>query len=194
MTEHPPRIAPVPAEQRVGEIRELLASLLPKAPPGEQFPAVPDRNLPCTVVKNRAMFVPWAGLGAGLREGILPGHDRELVTLRVAYLSGSPYEWAHHSRSARRAGITDDEIERIQRDVADGGWDRATAAKIRTADEVQASSRISRETWDVIAEEYTEEQLIELLMLLGFYWMTAFILNSVEIEVDPWLFEEGSGQ
>jgi alkylhydroperoxidase family enzyme len=62
------------------------------------------------------------------------------------------------------------------------------------ADEVKASSRISRESWDVIAEEYTEEQLIELLMLLGFYWMTAFILNSVEIEVDPWLFEEGSGQ
>jgi AhpD family alkylhydroperoxidase len=180
-----PRIAPVPPEERAGHIRDLLNTLLP---PGGA--STPDRNLPCTVVKNEAMFLPWAQLGTRLREGILPSHDRELITLRVAHLSGSAYEWAHHSRSARRAGVGDDEIKRATADLDEAGWDASTKAKLRAVDEVMTHARISRETWSVIAREYSEEQLIELLMLLGFYWTTAWILNSIEIEVDGWLAQE----
>jgi 4-carboxymuconolactone decarboxylase len=183
-----PRIDPVPAAERTGELRALLDSLTPAPAPGQ--PARPDRNLPCTVVKHADLFPHWAGLGRGLQTGTLPWRDRELVTLRVAFLAGSAYEWAHHSRSARRAGITSDEIERIQRDVDAGGWDPVTAAKIRTVEEIKRDNEISQQTWEVISTDYTEQQLIELLLLQGFYWMTASILKSLRIEVDGWLAEQ----
>jgi alkylhydroperoxidase family enzyme len=183
-----PRIEPVPAGGRTGELRALLDSLTPPPPPGQ--PPRPDRNLPCTVVKHADLFPYWAGLGRGLQSGTLPWRDRELVTLRVAFLSGSAYEWAHHSRSARRAGITDDEVARIQLDVDAGGWDPVTAAKIRTVEEIDRDHEISQQTWDVLRDEYTEEQLIELLLLQGFYWMTAGILKSLQVEVDGWLTDQ----
>jgi 4-carboxymuconolactone decarboxylase len=183
-----PRIEPVPAAERTGELRSMLDSVSPPSPPGQ--PPRPDRNLPCTVAKHADLFPYWAGLGRGLQSGTLPWRDRELITLRVAFLSGSEYEWAHHSRSARRAGITDGEIERIQLDVDAGGWDPATAAKIRTVEEFKRDHTISQPTWDVISADYSEQQLIELLLLQGFYWMTAGILKSLRIEIDPWLTEQ----
>ena len=183
-----PRIEPVPVAERTGELRVLLDRLSPPPPPGQ--PPRPDRNLPCTVVKHAGLFPYWAGLGRGLQCGTLPWRDRELVTLRVAFLSGSAYEWAHHSRSARRAGLTDDEIERVRRDVDAGGWDPVTAAKIRTVEEIKAGHKITQPTWDVISADYSEQQLIELLLLQGFYWMTASILNSLQVEVDGWLTEQ----
>lgn len=42
----------------------------------------------------------------------------------------------------------------------------------------------------MISAAYSEQQLIELLLLQGFYWMTAGILKSLRIEVDPWLTEQ----
>ncbi|OLT18660.1 hypothetical protein BJF78_00700 [Pseudonocardia sp. CNS-139] len=182
-----PRIAPVPAADRVGAVRERLNSLLPA---GVVFSdATPDRNLPCTVVKHPAVFEPWAMLGARLREGLLPRRDRELVTLRVATLVGSPYEWAHHSRHAAAAGIGPDEMDAVRRGP-DAGFDAATAAKLRAVDEIYADQRISGGTWELLQAEYDERQLIELIMLVGFYSMTGWLLNSVGIEIDPWLAEQ----
>jgi alkylhydroperoxidase family enzyme len=170
----------------VGEVRDLLNRLLP---PGVEFSAhTPDRNLPCTVVKHPGVYEPWALLGSRLRGGLLPLHDRELVTLRVATWVGSPYEWAHHSRSAAAAGVTPEEMEAVQRGT-EGPWDASTAAKLQAVDDIYASQQISDTTWSTLREVYDERQLIELIMLIGFYSMTGWLLNSAQIEVDAWLSE-----
>lgn len=185
MLDGPPRIDPVPVGDRVGEVRERLNYLLP---PGVEFSSsTPDRNLPCTVVKNQAMFEPWAMLGRRLREGELPLHDRELITLRVATLVGSAYEWAHHSRSAGISGVSPEEMEAVRR--GPDGWDDETAAKLRAVDELYAYKKISQDTWAKLAAVYSENQLIELIMLVGFYTMTGWFLNSARVEIDGWLSE-----
>lgn len=179
-----PRIEPVPAEERVGEVRDRLNTLLPEGV--THSASTPDRNLPCTLVKHPDFFGPWAALGTRFRQGVLPLHDRELVTLRVAYMVGSPYEWAHHTRSAKMSGVTDAEIVAVQVGP-DGDWEPAAAALLRAVDEIYADHRISPETWATIAESYDEQQLIELMMLIGFYSMTGWMLNSIGIQVDSWL-------
>jgi 4-carboxymuconolactone decarboxylase len=180
-----PRITPVAPTERVGDVRRRLNRLLPD---GVEFSeSTPDRNLPCTLVKHPHFFEPWSMLGTRFRTGELPVHDRELITLRTAHLVASPYEWAHHTRSARAAGVTDEEIAAVVVGPGDPSWTPATAAKLRAVDEIRAENRISAATWGAIAAEYTERQLIELLMLVGFYSMTGWILNSLGIEIDPWL-------
>jgi alkylhydroperoxidase family enzyme len=182
-----PFIEPIPTAERVGEVREQLNTLLPA---GTTFSAsTPDRNLPCTLVKHPHLFEPWSQLGTRFRTGVLPLHDRELVTLRVAHRVGSPYEWAHHTRSAKLSGVTDAEIDAVVVGPGHGSWDAAAAAKLQAVDDIYENQRVSLETWLKIAEEYDEQQLIELLMLIGFYSMTGWMLNSIGIEVDGWLSE-----
>lgn len=182
-----PRILPVPLFERVGRVRELLDGLAPKPVPGRHQPQLPDRNLPCTVVRNPAMFEPWARMGASLRDGSLAPRDRELITLRVAALCGSVYEWQHHRRSAALAGASAQEIERVRIGPDADGWDPLTRARLRAVDELVDGHHITEPTWQVLRTQYTEEQMIELMILIGFYVMTAFLLNSTGVEVDAWL-------
>ncbi|MFE7421082.1 carboxymuconolactone decarboxylase family protein [Rhodococcus sp. NPDC057529] len=187
-----PRIPPVPMEQRVGAVRERLNRLLPE---GVEFSdALPDRNLPCTLVRHPHFFEPWSMLGVRFRTGELPLHDRELVTLRVAHRVGSPYEWAHHTRSARISGVSDTEIDAVVVGPSDPSWNALTAAKLQAVDDIYRNQRISAETWEIIAQEYSDQQLIELLMLIGFYSMTGWILNSIGIEVDEWLSQPSASR
>jgi alkylhydroperoxidase family enzyme len=139
------------------------------------------------MIKHPRFFEPWAQLGSRFRGGQLPEHDKELVTLRVAHLMASPYEWAHHTRSAKIAGVTEEEIVRVQ--TGPDAWEGSTAAKIRAVDEIHRDHRISDATWAEIAAEYDEQQMLELILLVGFYSMTAWVLNSVQIVVDDWLPE-----
>lgn len=180
-----PFIAPVPPGDRVGEVRERLNTLLPA---GVTFSdSTPDRNLPCTLVKHPLFFEPWSQLGTRFRLGVLPLHDRELVTLRVAHRVGSPYEWAHHTRSAKISGVADAEIDAVIAGPSHASWNVSTAAKLQAVDDIYDHNRVSEETWTTIARDYDEQQLIELLMLIGFYSMTGWMLNSIGIEVDGWL-------
>jgi AhpD family alkylhydroperoxidase len=181
-----PRIAPVPIEERVGPIREALNRLLPTG--FESSPTPPDRNLPCTVIKHPVFYEAWLTFAISFRTGELPVKDRELVTLRVAHRVGSPYEWAHHTRSARIEGVTDDEIAAVV--AGPDAWDDLTAAKLRAVDEIYDLRAISQETWNCLAQVYSERQLIELMMLIGFYSMTGWMLNSLDIEIDDWIIDQ----
>ena len=48
--------------------------------------------------------------GALMPGGTLPRADTELVILRVAHNTGCEYEWGHHERIGRRAGLTAEEV------------------------------------------------------------------------------------
>ena len=43
---------------------------------------------------------------------------RELAILQVGYLARSPYEYSHHVKLGREAGVTDDDIRAINEETA----------------------------------------------------------------------------
>ena len=47
------------------------------------------------------------------RDSLLPPKTCELVIMRTAWLTRTEYEWGHHVESARKAGLSDAEIQRI---------------------------------------------------------------------------------
>ena len=85
----------------------------------------------------------------------------------------------------RAAGLTDDEIRRVQDGPDAPGWSADDATLLRAADELHDDSCITDATWEALAARYDQRQLIELPMLVGHYHLVAYALNSLGVQREP---------
>ena len=76
--------------------------------------------------------------------GRLPRTDTELVILRVAHNTGCEYEWGHHERIGRRAGLGAEEIDRVRDGAEAPGWSARQALLLSAVDELHAAARDRR--------------------------------------------------
>jgi AhpD family alkylhydroperoxidase len=161
-----------------------------------------DRGVPLAIFRTMArhprMMKRFNVLGGFfLTRGDLPARERELVVLRVAWRSGCEYEWAQHVLIGRRAGLADEEIVRVT--DPDAPWPPADAVLLRAADEVLDHTDLSDATWAELAGRFTETQLVELVVLVGFYRMAAGFLNAAGVQKEedlpgwPTGFRPGDG-
>ena len=142
-------------------------------------------NLFTTLGRHRRLFRGWLRFAGRLMpRGKLPRRDTELVILRVAHLRESEYEWRHHVRLGRRAGISADELERVKEGAAAGGWTPRERAILAAVDELNERGDLSDETWDRLREHLDERELIELVMLVGHYEMLATTITTLRIQPD----------
>lgn len=148
-------------------------------------------NLFTTLARHRRLFRAWLRFAARLMPyGTLPAVDTELVILRVAAHRDCAYEAAHHRPRARRAGLTDAQIDALATDPDTADWTPRQLALIMAADELNAQGRIGEYTWRRLTQWLTEEQLIELCLLVGHYHMLAMTIASVGIELDASTHDE----
>ncbi len=181
----PPRIPPLPPEERDEQQRELLD--------GVSASSAPAANIFSTLVRNPGLFRRWLPFGGKLLGGgKLPARDRELLILRTGWLCRAEYEWAQHREISKSIGISDEEIARVREGPDAPGWDPFDATLLRAADELHGDARIGDETWGELADRYDQQQLIEVPMLVGHYHMVAFTLNSLGVPLEDGLagFEE----
>ena len=170
-----PRI--LPAESPSPEAVETLAKL----------PALDGRplNIFATLAHHPLLLKRYIALGGVfLAFNQLPAREREVVILRVAWRTGSEYEFGQHTRIGLAAGLDDAEIARIATDGTEE-WEAGDAALLLAVDELQATDRVGDDTWSELSGRYTDAELLELLALIGFYRMTAGILNSAGVELEP---------
>jgi alkylhydroperoxidase family enzyme len=181
----PPRIPPLPAEEWPDEVAAILdADLGDRSPLGAA--KLRDLNLFTTAARLPRPFKPWLLLGRALViNGTLPFIDRELVILRVAILTRSGYEWGQHVRIAVDGGVPRAAIDRVAAGPGDPGWQERERLLMKAVDELRAEGRIGGPTWLGLAGHLDEKQLIELPMLVGYYTMVAYLLNSIEVVPEP---------
>jgi hypothetical protein len=58
-------------------------------------------------------------------------------------------------------------------------WSAEDALLLRTADELTAQNGLSDPRWNALAERYENDQLIELLFVVGFYGMVCCYVNTL---------------
>jgi 4-carboxymuconolactone decarboxylase len=171
-----PRIEPIGEEDHDEEVDILLADV--------QSPGVRAHNVFTTMVRNRGLFRKWMPFGGKLLHGKLGGRERELAILRVGWRCRAEYEWGQHVVAGRRAGLADEEIERVKAGPAAPGWTPLEAAVLQAADELHDDACVTDGTWSVLREAYTDAQLIELVFLIGEYHLVSFALNTFGVQRD----------
>ena len=142
-------------------------------------------NLFLTMARHRRLFRGWLRFAGRLMPGgSLPRRDTEMVILRVAHLRDSTYELEQHQRLARRAGLSNEDIERVTRGPGDEGWSERQRVLLEVTDELINTHDVGDETWKRLSRHLDERKSIELLMLVGHYDMLATFIRTLRIEPD----------
>ena len=127
----------------------------------------------------------WDYTGFFVRNATIPTRDRELLILRTAWLSRGDYIWGRHDVIGQEAGLTPEEIRRVTAGADAPGWGDFDRTLLRAADELHASRFVSHPTWTMLAERYTEEQLVEVVLIVGNYTQLAMFQNSLGAQLPP---------
>ena len=94
-------------------------------------------------------------LNAHVAKGItVSTRVRELLILRIAWLQRSEYEYVQHIRQGKLAGLTEEEIERVQQGPDASGWDPLDADLLRAVDELHHVACIQGATWTRLADAF----------------------------------------
>ncbi|WP_348671897.1 carboxymuconolactone decarboxylase family protein [uncultured Abyssibacter sp.] len=109
---------------------------------------------------------------------------RELLILRISWLRRCEYEFVQHIVLGKRAGLTDEEIARVQAGPDAPDWDPVDADLLRAADELHDDARIHAETWSRLSEHFEPQQLMDIVFAVGCYGLLATAINTLEIPLE----------
>lgn len=135
--------------------------------------------------RGRGLFWGWLHFAGQLMPfGSLPRRDSELVILRVAMLRECGYELEHHTRLARRAGLSRADVERVADGPDADGWSDRQRLLLRVADELVTTRDVSDITWAAVRNELSPRQALELVLLATHYDMLATTLHTLRVPPD----------
>jgi 4-carboxymuconolactone decarboxylase len=122
--------------------------------------------------------------GALLDRGSIGLEEREIVILRSCARCGSSYEWGVHvTIFAERAGLDAAQIAAtVQGDTAAPCWTPRQKLLISLVDSLHDTAQLPAPLWQALAEDWSSEQLIELVLLAGYYHTVSFLTNAFRIE------------
>jgi alkylhydroperoxidase family enzyme len=184
-----PRIQPLAPADWPDQMRDALAALRPANPRHPFPPRRDDRpkalNLLGTFARHPELARAFHTLNGHILFGsTLSPRERELLILRVAALRRAEYEWAQHVVLAGDAGLGPDDIARVAEGPDAVGWSATDAALVRAVDELIGGAKVSDATWQVLAGELDEQQLMDLVFTVGAYDLLAMALGSFGVEFD----------
>jgi 4-carboxymuconolactone decarboxylase len=185
-----PRIPPRPSDDWDAEVDEALAALRPPGStraPGEPRRERPSSNILGIFSWHPALAKAWFAFNNHLFHSTLPARDREMATVRIAWLRRGEYEWAQHVRMAKSVGLSADEVDAIMAGPDSAVWGPRDEALLRSVDEFAADHRVSDETWKRLAEDFDRQQLMDLVFTIGAYDLLAVAMNTFGLELDPGL-------
>ncbi|HET6965324.1 MAG TPA: carboxymuconolactone decarboxylase family protein [Acidimicrobiales bacterium] len=140
-------------------------------------------NLFLTLGRHRRLFLAWLHFAARLMPGgRLPRRDTEMVILRVAHLCGCEYERVQHTRLARRAGLDEADLARIERGPDAPGWTDREQAILAAVDALHRDDDLDWAAWSELRTHLDEQDCIELCLLAGHYRMLAATIKALRIQ------------
>lgn len=138
-----------------------------------------------TLGRGRGLFWGWLHFAGKLMPGgVLPRRETELLILRVAHLRESAYEFEHHLRLGKRAGVTEADVAAVIAGPAVDHWTPREAALLSAADELIATKDLGDEGWYRIRQFLDDRETVELLLLVGHYDMLATTLHVLRVQPD----------
>lgn len=142
---------------------------------------------------NAMLFRPRVGLrleqlGSALRfGGGLPERSREIAILLVSQHTGCAYEWSAHEAAARRAGVTELEMESIRRGAALSGdtWSEHERVLIESVHSMLIDGDLSDGCYARAVSALGHGDVFELSTLVGYYSLLSLQLRVFRVHPLP---------
>jgi len=134
---------------------------------------------------NPGVATKVGALGEHLRfHGVLPDAVRELVILRFSARQKCGYEWSHHQRPAKLAGISQNVIDALTAGHVPDTLPDASQAALEAVDAVVAKRTIPAEVQRRIVDVYGNAGIVELVALCGLYAIMGNMVVAFDIEIE----------
>jgi alkylhydroperoxidase family enzyme len=131
-------------------------------------------------------------LSALLWDARLDARLRELVIMRIGWVTGSTYEWTQHWRVATGLGVTERDLLAVRDWQGHDRFGPVERAVLAATDETLASGAVSEATWDACVEQLGGDDavLVELAASIGTWSMISSMLRTLDVPledgVEPW--------
>ncbi|WP_375486157.1 carboxymuconolactone decarboxylase family protein [uncultured Mycobacterium sp.] len=125
-------------------------------------------------------------LASMLWHGALDSRLRELVIMRIGWLTGSDYEWTQHWRVAQGLGVCADDLLAV-RDWHDyDGFGPTEQAVLAATDDVVRDGAVSAETWTACERALDADPavLVELVTAIAAWRMIATVVQSLDVPLE----------
>ncbi|NUU25814.1 MAG: carboxymuconolactone decarboxylase family protein [Streptomycetaceae bacterium] len=132
------------------------------------------------------MFATGAGL---LGHGLLPAADRELVIARTTARAGCVYEWSVHAAAfAEAVGLTREQLRAtVDADpTAQAAWTPRQTALLHAVDALHDTADLPPDAWTALRDHYDDAQMLEFLVLTGWYRTISYLANALRLDPEPW--------
>jgi alkylhydroperoxidase family enzyme len=178
----PAGVTYAPAARQTGE---RLVGRTPRIEPLAASGPGPTGNVFRTFARNPPADTLRDAQGAHIRgANTLAPRNRQLVIMRVGVLARSEYEWAAHSRGGRQVGMNDADVARVLAGPTAPGDTPLETLLLRAVDDLYRDNAIDGETWDALARELSQGQLLDVLFTVGGYRSVSYALNSAGVQLD----------
>jgi len=170
-----PRIAPLEPPYPA-DVQASFDAVMKGAPPLMLFRSV---------ARSPRAWAKFRG-GSLLDRGPLSLRQRELVIDRTCALAGCEYEWGVHIAAfAEVAKLTPEEIAA----TAGAGsaapiWTPAERVLLQTAEALHQRATLSDAEFAALSAHYDADQILEVLLLCGFYRMVAYVANGLDLDLE----------
>lgn len=147
-------------------------------------PGVPPLVLFTTLARSERTFSKFMAAGL-LDKGPLPMREREIMIHRTTARCGSEYEWGVHvALFSERVGFTREQVTATAGPGVSDVWTAREALIVRMADALHETTTIDDALWAALAAEFSQEQLLELILLAGFYRTVAYLANGLALPLE----------
>jgi 4-carboxymuconolactone decarboxylase len=164
----------------------------PGAPGDEVFSRLlasgrPIPNLYKVLANAPVILKSWVDFAWPLRNASAQRGLRELAVAYLAIRRDSQYVRTHHSRYARRHGVSSEQIEAL----TPGGWDSAADFSdhqrlvLSLVDDVVRDGAATAVTVASLQEQLGRQQTVELVVTVAFYEAVCVVNRSFDIPVEP---------
>lgn len=170
-----PRIAPL-------EESSLTAEQLAMAEPLKQRYGIVF-NVLKTLMRHMDLYKSWNSFAMHIMgTSTLSPRHREMLIMRVGWLTKSDYEWGQHVLMSAPAGLTHADHLRIIEGPKAAGWDELESTLLQAADELLADAFIEDKTWAILLKHLNTQQVMDAVFTVGQYNMLAMALNTIGVQ------------
>jgi 4-carboxymuconolactone decarboxylase len=127
----------------------------------------------------------WGRLGTTLlMKGETSRKLLEIAIIRVGEINQAAYELTAHRRIGLECGLTQDQVTDIANWQESDKFDDLERAILQYTDEVSQNIRVSDESFNSLRKHFSERQMVEITVTIGYYHMVCRFLEPMQIDLE----------